>query len=90
MNKVALEYDGETGSLHWSNSMEIVLVDFPTASVKERVEKYISTSRTFKIPQSPKIDDYLDFSARPDESDLFMRLGLCTLYARTGVFVIWE
>jgi len=89
MNRVTLKKNGKEGAVYWSDNMDIVTVDFPIDSVEKQVEEYISATRTFKIPQSQEIDDYIEVEARPDESDSMMRLGLCTLLANTGVLVDW-
>lgn len=90
MNKVGLKQGNKEGTLQWSNSMKTIEVDFPDITVKEQVLEYISTPQVFRIPQSQEVDDYVETSARPDEHDGYMRLGLCSLYAKMGIFVRWE
>ena len=57
--------------------------------VKRQVEEHLNTPRTFRIPESQKIDDFREETASPTESLMHFELSMSTLYAETGVWVDW-
>lgn len=90
VESVGLEYKGMRGRVKYDpKNLSRFEVEFPSSSVREKVEAYLTTERDFKIPKSPEIDDYAVESAKPTDNKTYFELALCTLWANTGVWVVW-
>lgn len=90
--KVRLEYKGLGGSIRYTaKSLQKgeYSLDFPSEEVERRVREYLATEMEFKIPQSPKIDDFSVERGKPTDNFTYFELALCTLWRYTGVWVIW-
>ena len=88
--QVTIKRNNKTGTVEWSEeSFDGAVVGFPEQGVIDQVNEFLDTPRTFRIPQSQRIDDFKEVTARPNDGLDFMELGLSELYANTGIFVEW-
>lgn len=86
--KVSITKDGKTGSIEYDEQTHLIDVklDGPSSAVKS----HLTRRMTFRIPESQRVDDFREETARPTESRMHMELALCTLHAETGFWVDWE
>ena len=93
MPSVKLSAAGGTGVLTYTSRKDKtvrMLLETKVDLIRERVEKYFSTKRTYLIPESPTIDDYrTDLNVIPTRSVMYFELALITLQAETGISVLW-
>ena len=85
--KVWISKDGKQGTITYAAKSKRVVVKFPVESDKLNIERYLSTSQVFRIPESQQIDDYREDHAFPTENETYFRLTLNTLKVNTGVHV---
>jgi len=78
------------GFVVYSEQDKSVEISLPDPTDESIVEQYFNNVREFKIPESPRIDDYRVDKVKPIESETYFRLALCTLHAGTGFWVHWE
>jgi len=78
------------GTVKYDPKKQRVIVDFPDREVVSRIMLYLTTPREYRIPESQVIDDYREEMKMPTTSNMHMDLALCTLWARTGVYVDWS
>lgn len=86
--KVEITKDDKRGSVEYDEQTHLVSVEFDGPSTA--VARHLTGKRAFRIPESRRIDDFREETARPTESRMHMELALCTLYAETGFWVDWE
>jgi len=87
--KVKISKLGRKGEIEYSEETQQVSIQFPDALVADEIEEYLSTARIYRIPESQKIDDFREESAKPTDSLMHMELALCALWSETGVMVEW-
>lgn len=84
-------YQGDTrGTVKYDEKNKEIFVDFPDEEKRKEILKYLITERTFRIPESQKIDDYREDKARPVENITYLELSLSTLEVNTGIMVDWK
>ncbi|MBW8001748.1 MAG: hypothetical protein FVQ80_06960 [Planctomycetes bacterium] len=88
--KVNVSKDNIKGSVEYLEKIKDFIVSIDDSVISEAIQRYLTTEREFKIPESQKIDDYRIDSAKPAENRTYFELSLNTLYANTGVFVHWD
>lgn len=86
--KVGITKGDKRGTIGYDEQTHLVQVEFDGPSTA--VRSHLTGKITFRIPESPRIDDFREETARPTESRMHMELALCTLYAETGFWVNWE
>ena len=87
---VQVRYEGQPGLVEYDNETQEVSVQLENAIKTREAHQFLTTRQTFRIPQSPEMDDYREETAVPTDSIMHMELALCTLFANTGIFVEWE
>jgi len=90
---VGLKKGKVMGSITFSNVINKKVkfsLDFRNKSVKKEIEQYLNTVQDFWIPESNNIDDYRIDKEKPTKTPMYFSLALSTLYAKVGVWVIWE
>jgi hypothetical protein len=71
------------------NDLKNFTVKFPDKFRRSQVVKHLTTKQEFHIPESQQIDDYRVDKAVPTEHVTYFELALCTLHAKTEVWVHW-
>jgi len=89
MIKVTIMKEGKEGIIEYSEDDRIPKITFPDKNVTEEIKTYLTTEREFRIPESPRIDDYRIDKEVPTKDEMYFSLALCTLWANTEVFVVW-
>ena len=87
--KVGISFSNQQGSVRYIPSTQNLTVDFPDPEIRKKVERYLVTKRVYFIPESQVIDDYREEWAVPTDSLMHMKLALCMLHSKTGVWVDW-
>jgi len=87
--KVKISHGKQKGFVTYNKKEKEISIDFPDRSLVLDIEKYLYTSRIFRIPESQKIDDFREELASPLESEMHFELAMCTLFSETGVWVSW-
>lgn len=87
---VPVKKGDQQGEVTFDDKNNKVTVDFPDPDVNKAIIDFLHTEKEFQIPQSNKVDDYEVVKALPASALGYFELGMCTLYARTGVWVQWE
>lgn len=87
---VNIEKDGQIGSVNYGEEAKQVTVRFPDEDDEKAVIKHLTKVQDFRIPESQKIDDFRVDRAKPTDERTYMELALCTLFANTGLFVMWD
>ncbi len=88
--KVNVNKDGVKGTIEYLGKIKDFIVSIDDSAISEAIQRYLTTEREFRIPESQKIDDYRVDTAKPAENRTYFELSLNTLYAKTGVFVEWD
>jgi len=88
--KIKITKNNQEGEVKYNKVTKAIIVDFPAASVKKDIEKYLETKHEFRIPESAEIDDFRVDNKYPKENLTYFELAMCNLYAHTGVWVVWE
>jgi hypothetical protein len=88
--QVDFEHEGHIGQINYDPKTKDLEVDFPVAAGQQRVINYLTTEKSFRIPESQKIDDYRIDKARPTESLMYMELALCTMLAKINARPLWN
>lgn len=90
---VKLQKGNLEGSLNAIFSPEIdYAIIFPDDLVRDQIKQYLETPKEFRVNKSddPNImDDFDIITEKPTMDAELFRLTLCTLFADTGVRVIW-
>jgi|WetSurMetagenome_2_1015567.scaffolds.fasta_scaffold1111197_1 hypothetical protein len=84
------EKKSELGWIEYDSESKEIKVEHPDANIKEAVEKYLSSPRKYRIPESQRLDDYREEVKVPTESMGHMELAMSGGFYRTGAMVLWE
>ena len=87
---VDISKGGKKGTIDLNEKTMEFEVDFPVKATATSIRKYFGRKRSYKIPESDRIDDYRVEKKVPTESPMHFDLALCELYNNLGVFVIWR
>lgn len=87
--EVGIKAGGKTGQVVFDDVANVLRVSHPVKSVRDKVRKYLTTKRIFKIPESDSFDDYREDVALPTDEQTYFRLALCELFTYEGVWVVW-
>lgn len=88
--RVKITKNGKVGFVDYNHKTKELIVEFPDAVTKNKIVKYLTTEREFRIPESQVLDDYRIDKELPAENLMYMELALCGLYNVTEVWVNWE
>lgn len=87
---VNIEKDGQEGRVKYDETAKQVRVDFPDENDEKAALRHLTRKQEFRIPESQEIDDFRVDKAKPTDERTYMELALCTLFANTGLFVMWD
>lgn len=85
---VSITRDNRRGAVEYDEQAHQLTVEFD--GPKEAVAIHLTRETVFRVPESGRIDDFREETARPTKSRMHMELALCTLHAETGFWVDWE
>jgi len=78
------------GWLRWdSKDPRKFQVYFGDTNMEKVVKTFLRKKRTFRIPQSNKLDDFRKERALPTKSDGHFTAALTEMFGETGVYVDW-
>lgn len=89
MIRVGIRKEGQKGTIEYNSGTKEFAVDFPDTRTVSQINKYLTTKREFRIPESGKIDDYRIDNALPVSNETYFRLALSTLFVNVEVWVEW-
>jgi hypothetical protein len=78
--KGSLEFDPDSG-------VHTLAIDDPV--VRDMVERYITTPRSFRVPESQQLDDFRIDRVKPVEDENYLMMALCEMLSEIGVEPIW-
>lgn len=81
------KYKIQGGKVVYDDETKTVEISHPR---RVEIEKYLTSVQEFRIPESPRIDNYRIDRVKPTENEMYMSLALCTLFAELGVKVFWD
>jgi hypothetical protein len=87
--KVGIKKGKQKGTIFLNEETMAYGVVFPDKKVRAQIKRYLEKEREYRIPESQEIDDFRLERAVPTKSPMHFDLALCTLWANTGVYVIW-
>lgn len=92
MPRVVIQYGETYGAIDYpkSGNAKGVVVDFPDADIRRKIQSFLRRERTFKLQRSGRIDDYREVREKPIKNVQFLELALCELYNTLDVFVHWR
>lgn len=64
-------------------------IDFPDEDTIKEITTYLSTPKTFRIPESNQIDDFREDTVLPTDDLTYFELALCSMHSAIGVWVDW-
>lgn len=85
MIKIGVSMNNQNGTVIYNETEKIINVDFPDDTIKDMIEEYLATKRSYKIPKSQEIDDYEEIRAFPNEDKTYFDLAISTMTANIGV-----
>jgi hypothetical protein len=88
MNIMRIKKNGLVGKIKWDDSLTVLKIDFPDPAIIKRLLRFFNSPRTYKVPQSDRIDDYTEEEHRPMEDELWFRASLSDLYMELGIYLI--
>jgi hypothetical protein len=81
--------EGEVfGEIVYDETTKKVTID-ATGDIAE-LEKYLTTVKRFKIPESQTMDDFRIDKAKPTKNKDYFTQALCSCYAHTGFWILWD
>ena len=90
MLQVRIYANDEYGTVTYYPETKDLMVVHPNVSVRERVNKYLKTKKSFTVPMGNGTDlEHKTISEVPVDSQEYIELALCTMYSRIEVYVDW-
>jgi len=87
--KVKILYEDKEGFVKYNEEDQEVSIDFPDEEMADEIERFLTSHRAFRIPESDRIDDFRVDYAYPYEERTYFELAMCELFSETGVWVNW-
>jgi len=88
MDRIKIQKGKSKGTIEWNKSLSVLKVNFPDKNITTKIYNFFQKPRIYYVPQSDKIDDYLEEKHTPMENETWFMGSLSDLEEELGVQLI--
>lgn len=88
---VTIYTETQEGQITYDDTTKDLNVEFPDELLRSEIEEYLTTPQVFRIPQSPRIDDFKEVHKKPIASTNYLKQALGSIRGSIDhVLVRWD